>query len=388
MRAEIHWKKLFTSPGSPGVHFLLSAVALMLSMGFHYSVPDPAGNDMHAYLSFREIQTDANSKARVSVTGTGRTTGHIATLIVKNDGSDPILLVSGTFYIPSDGVYQSYIGRISKPVTVSSGSSETISVKGYCLQFRKPPVPSGVQLPAFDRWILIRDEHTADVLLNTYPGTSFSSIPGSESMILPDLILEPFEPAQTSTAAKKPMLPPHETLAFPDRNPGYRYTTRPPVEPFPTDYENSAVLTIPGTVAPLNGTIDQDMHPNYVAPILVKAVSLIIEAAIVVRNGGMYPTPFSPQPDRELHALIQQTIWIVTTALSGDVYDKDDFSEIVYAQHEENTVGEQAVSGENHDPEIQEGVDQFWIAFSAVGIEAKVISVSGLGIDYKTGPKE
>lgn len=367
---------------------MLAAVALVISLGFNYPLSDPAEIEMLENLSIRGEYTDVKPAATVSVTGTGRTTGHIATIVVKNDSDNPVLLVSGAYYIPSDGIYQSYAGRIENPVTVNPGSSTTVAVNGYCLQFRKPPVPSGVLLPAFDRWILIRDEHAADVLLDTYPGASFSSIPGSQNMILPELILEPFEPARTSTAAKKPMLPPHETLAFPDRNPGYSYTTRPPVESFPADYENFAVLTIPGTVAPLNGTIDQEMHPRFVAPLLVKAVNLIEEAAIIVRDGGRYPTPFSPQPDRELDALIQQTIWIVTSSLSGDVYDKDDFREIVYEQQWENTGNDQVAPAENRDPEIDYGIDQFWVAFSAVGIEAKVISASGMGIDRKTGAKE
>ena len=57
----------------------------------------------------------------IKATGTGNTTGHIADLIFNNKTDQPITLTPQTFYIPSDGEYQSYVGEIPPDITCQKG---------------------------------------------------------------------------------------------------------------------------------------------------------------------------------------------------------------------------------------------------------------------------
>ena len=88
----------------------------------------------------------------LSAKGTGRTTGHVISLVVVNTGSQPASLPPTTFYIPSSGQYQSYVGRIVPGPAVPPGATQTIQVTGYCADVHRPPVPDGMDAPPISAW--------------------------------------------------------------------------------------------------------------------------------------------------------------------------------------------------------------------------------------------
>jgi hypothetical protein len=88
----------------------------------------------------------------LSAKGTGRTTGHVISLVAVNTGSVPVSLPPATFYIPSSGQYQSYVGRIAPGTVIGPGDTQTIPVTGYCADVRRPPVPDGVDAPPISTW--------------------------------------------------------------------------------------------------------------------------------------------------------------------------------------------------------------------------------------------
>jgi hypothetical protein len=90
----------------------------------------------------------------ISVKGTGRTTGYIANLSVKNTSSKPISLPTAAFYIPATGKYQSYVGRPGQTPAIPAGVTQTIPIYGYCGDVHKPPVPEGVDMPPPINWIV------------------------------------------------------------------------------------------------------------------------------------------------------------------------------------------------------------------------------------------
>jgi hypothetical protein len=90
---------------------------------------------------------------------TGRTTGTIAEVEVKNDGPVTIFFPDRPVLIPSSEDNQGYTvprGR-NRGTPVPPGESETVPLDGYCTDVDKPPIPSGEPLPDPSEWSVPSD---------------------------------------------------------------------------------------------------------------------------------------------------------------------------------------------------------------------------------------
>ena len=288
----------------------------------------------------------ADSTTVVSTRGTGRTTGHIITLSVRNDGSTDVIIAAGTYFIPSYKNYQSYVGYLPGDVVIPAGSTVDIPLTGYCVDGHKPPAPLDEPVAPFKDWVLIGLPSDFDV-----PGTT-SGPPGDVSVVtlVPTHIVPPFEPGDVPGIIDAP---------------GFTPKTQNP--------ESEMTPVWPGSDTPVNGTLDIDKNPVDFAPVVVAVVETIDSAAEVILTSGIFPTPFTADPPREKDAVTQQTIWVTMGVLTGDEYEKDDFSGNVYEQFESNTgIGVDAIPEEDKN-KLDSGVDQFWDAFMATGAQAKVL---------------
>ncbi|MEJ8566029.1 hypothetical protein [Elongatibacter sediminis] len=240
--------------------------------------------------------------------GTGRTTGHIADLNVRNDSDAPVTLPATAFYIPSTHRFQSYIGAPRPGSVVPPGATVAVPIDGYCGDVRRPPVPAGEALPPVDEWVT------------------------------PDDTADPVVIAPADGAA-----PP----------PGIR---------------------VPGTDQPLPRPVDPDTEPLLAAPLLIAAVGAIERATADLQESGALTTPFSGNPEREHEAVAQQTLWRFAAGMKGEPYTREEFTERLEAQYEQNT-GTPITAAPPEDRErVQQGADDFWGAFDLVGVEAKVFS--------------
>ena len=282
------------------------------------------------------------SQVNITATGTGRTTGHIATLSVINPNAFPILANSQQFYIPSEGKYQPYIG--SFPETTLPPGTSTIPVTGYCADVHTPPVPSGSSMPPIEQWIPVA------------PTSPISTPPGQN--LLPTPAVPSFTPEQIKTIT--------QSSAF---------------KPVKTKPEDNIITTWPGTDIVIGGVAKPGEDPETFAPVLVDAINKITEAYNQIKEEGNVNTPFSADPPKEMDAVIQQTFWIFTSDLSGEEYEKLVFGEKVYEQFEENTGAEVETLPEEQQESLDEGISDFWNTFTAVGVEAKVISDQSPGLD-------
>jgi hypothetical protein len=88
---------------------------------------------------------------------TGRTTGTIAEVEVRNDGTEPIVFPEGAVLIHSSDEHQGYIVPGGRGTTVQPGETVTVPLDGYCTDVRKPPVPSGESLPDPTEWTVPTD---------------------------------------------------------------------------------------------------------------------------------------------------------------------------------------------------------------------------------------
>lgn len=269
------------------------------------------------------LQGGKISKVNLSAKSTGRTTGHIADLSVKNTSAIDIDEEIGPFYIPASGNYQPYIVPFPVRIIAKAGDHSTIPVMGFCTDNRRPPVPSGESMPSPDSWII------------------------------PDQITEDWEPDSQDGWVKT-----FEILG------DGKFVTKPGYGVF---------LSVPGTEKPLGHTIDQYKHPKEAAPLILNGITRIITSTDSLQQQGNIRTPFSNNKDKEREAVIQQTFWIFTAMLTGNDYTKDEFRDIMVKQLETQSGRSYESSPVAVKEKIDQGVDDFWDSFMLVGAEAKIL---------------
>jgi len=281
-----------------------------------------------------------NTQSDILITaakGTGQTTGHIATISVKNKGDQSVTLSPQVFFIPSHHRFQSYVGRIPAGNRIPPGTVKDINIPGYCTDVHTPPVPAGKDMPPLSSWIPV-------------DGAIAPSFGNNEQVAITSQPVARFETSQIAKIQSSP--------GFSRQN---------------IDTDASTQPTWPGTNMPINGTIDLSQSPRNFAGLIVTIVESIEDAAERLINSNEVSTPFSADRNREKEALVQQTTWIVMAGLTEDEYTKADFAENVYNQYESQTGISTEELGEPQKDQIDKGVDDFWGAFQATGVEAKVL---------------
>jgi hypothetical protein len=281
------------------------------------------------------LRIDAQSGGmKVTATGTGQTTGHIAILSVTNSTGSALMINSQTCFIPSDGQYQPYITII--PEHSFPPGTTIIKLDGYCVDVHTLPVPGGDQLPPVEEWIPVGNPTV------TTTETGINLLP---------------------TPAQPPFLP--KDIPNLIQTPGF--TT------VPTDPEAEVNFTWPGTDIPVGGIIDPGNFPERFAPLLIDALQKITKAFDDSNQQGKITTPFSGDPVKEREAVIQQTFWRYTAAITGEPYRKEQFHVKVIEQFENKTGTTMETMPAEDKEKLDNGVDEFWNTFTAVGVEAKVM---------------
>lgn len=250
--------------------------------------------------------------------GTGRTTGHIATLTVKNLGFEPTVIVPATYYIPSDLIYQSYVGRITDTVRV--GEDEVVEIKlfGYCADVSKPPARAKRAMIDFKEWILMVPPNQED---------------NRPLVLRPDRQLKPWDVGKVPAEVRFTITPTEGTS-----------------------------VNWPGTQTKVSGLILPDKEPFETSSLIVAYLEELENAAIELRQQGRLRSPFQNQPDKEFTTLVQHAFWIVMARLTGVPYDREVFSERV------NLVA--SVTTSQQAAQRERGIVAFWRAFMQIGVKS------------------
>ncbi|MCB0531478.1 MAG: hypothetical protein KDD14_04710 [Saprospiraceae bacterium] len=316
----------------------MKIIALLLA--FSAVVSNPVRRDPMPLELRNHTLPSSGTPEVLTARGTGRTTGHIATMLVKNTGDQRVVLLPAMYFIPSDGNFQNYLGRIVTPVSIAPGATAQIQVIGYCTDIHRPPVPSETAMVPFEHWIRVRE-----------PGNGA----GTDGVFLePETVVAPFEPGQIPAITRAP-----------------GFTTG------PDDPLAEFIPVWPGTNQPTGGTLAPGQNPAVFASVVAGVVVRVEQATAQIISTGNYPTPFSGNPEKERESITQQTVWITMGALTGQFYQKADFTQNVYKQFKDNTGVEVASLPEESKKNVDNGVDAFWAAFSATGVEAKVLKMPG-----------
>lgn len=248
--------------------------------------------------------------------GTGRTTGHIATLEIRNKTNAPITWQAGPFLIPALNGAQGYGVPDVLEVTVLPRQTVVLPLHGYCTNPFLPPVDEGKDLPPVDTWV----------------------IPGEEPFFVPGVPLsreDGFIPAQ------------------------------------PTD----TIVTIyyPGTDTPFPYTIHIDAHPRSAAKLVIDIIRAASHTYHHLDSLGLIRTPLAGQPHRQKETVIQQVVWIALGIVTGRNYTREHFHNNLLQQFDlaVNTPFLEAPSTVKES--FEQGVDAFWNTFQLVGKEAKIL---------------
>lgn len=264
--------------------------------------------------------------------GTGQTTGHIATLTVKNNTANEVTVREQSFLLPALQTYQSYVGRIPAGIRIEAGASVEIAITGFCIDVHRPPVPLGRALLPVKEWL---------------PVVNSNTIPEETTAILPGTVLPAFNAAY---------------IGFLKNLPGFN-TQQP-------DKKASLQITYPGTTTPIGGTVDKSVDMARIAPMLVAMVERIEAATPAIQES--YPTPFQGDALKEREAIIQQSVWIFMAHLTGSAYTRDDFEAKVVQEYQERTGTLVSSLPPAQQAKFTTGMDNFWAAFLATGAAAQV----------------
>jgi hypothetical protein len=327
--------------------------------------PDRAAKDQPGIGA--ESPDRPQAKVNATAKGTGNTIGIIANITVTNQNDFPVAIQPQTFFIPSDGKYQSYVGRIPPGITVPPKGTVDVPVNGVCADVHTPPVPNDTDMPPTETWVPV------DVSPPPGAGDPPSTGPGPGN-----------PPGGGTTPDVVTMVPVITTETVPEFNPTDipHITTTSGFNPGDTP-ESDIIITWTGTDIPVGGTLDPVTDPKVFAPVIVSMLEAIEDAAEIVRQSGIFPTPFTRDSLKEENALIQQTFWIASAALTGKEYTKVDFTKNTYDQFQ-NTTGKTVASlPDEQKKQVDSGITDFWNTFQVTGVVAKVISAESPGIDVE-----
>lgn len=304
---------------------------------------------------------------KITVKGTGETTGHIADISVTNPNDHPVIVRPGTgdnpvssgFYIPSAGHHhQPYIVPSLKDIPVGPKETVVAPVEGYCVDIRRPPVPDSDPMPDLASW----------VGLPTDPPSTLQSSDGTP------IIHVPTRTALSTTQAADLLLGGTDEPKIISIRPWMPHAAKTGWD-CPTTIGGS-YPTFPGTDAPIVNILKPDKHLGVLVPVLLEGVDRIIRTTDIMLEEDMIRTPFTNNPSQEREAVIQQTFWMYTSAISGDDYPKKEFESNTFEQFE-NATGEPVNNlAPEQKAEIVRGVEDFWGTFQAVGAQAKVLPPS------------
>jgi len=305
---------------------------------------------LFVYLAL--LPVEGMTSVEIKATGTNQTTGHIATLSVKNNTQEVFTFETRGFFIPSDGYYQSYVVPYPLEFTVSPFESAEIPIFGYCADVNTPPAPLGHPLTDFSDWIFHSEKWFSGLQLDL---TAFYHHHG-------------VNPNDTSSFNSNPTVfnklyffSLKKELKVEDNNSGaQKITNHLPLKN--SDYFKDFALITPSK------------EPLTFGLLILDAAFSLFTAVAELQAQNQLTTPYSDSQKREKETLMQHSIWIYTAALEGKVYSREDFEHKLKEEIQRQT----GMSFEEVPNEIksslEEGAEQFWEAFFLLGDEARVFT--------------
>jgi hypothetical protein len=261
-----------------------------------------------------------------SAKGTGRTTGHIITLTVKNTGDKIAITEIGPSIVPcgkkkKNIAVQGFFTYETYPISLAPGESIQIPIQGYCTNNDCPPPEPEDSVTSFKEWITPQDVG-----------------------FIPD-----------------------PTIPFPKETPfqvNKNYATE------------EIQLVYPGTDTPFPYQIDLKKYPIEAAPIIFFTGESLLQTIDEEIQKGSLDTPISRDSVKLKETVVQHDMWLVTSALDSDEendYGSEDFRDNTITQIEKTTGKSMGSLPKDTQEGVDAGIVDLFDGIMLVGEKAKVL---------------
>ena len=212
-----------------------------------------------------------------AVQATGRSTGHLLTIVAYNSGAEPISIPAAEVLIPGKDSTLTMICRMPA-TTLPAGSLQNIVLRGESIAFRRPALTLNERPAPIENWIPANSNS-----MTLQPGT-----PLPEGM----------EPVDTAL--------------------------------------HKQYLRFPGTDLPLGFIADLENHLNTTAPVLFALHARIKNAYDAAWDAGRIQLPFAR--DQVYQIGLQESIWYIFSILENKPYTKEELRQSLIEQTERDLV--------------------------------------------------
>ncbi len=244
-----------------------------------------------------------------AVQATGRSTGHLLTIVAYNPGAEPISIPAAVVLIPGKDNTQTMICRLPA-TTIPEGSLQNIVLRGESIAFRRPALKLNERPAPIDNWIPVNSNSMA-----LQPGA-----PLPEGM----------EPVDTAL--------------------------------------NKQFLRFPGTDMPLGFIADLENHLNTTAPVLFALHARIKDAYDAAWDAGRVQLPFAR--DQVYQIGLQQATWYIFSLLENKPYTEEELRQSLIEQTERDLAQTFAAMPAFTQTYIHQSADDIWAMIRIVAQES------------------
>lgn len=295
-----------------------------------------------------------NHSLSTLVYSTGKTTGHIAEVRLNNFGKKEIVVQLGPYFIPSDGIYQSYIVPEETTIRVPSESEVLISLHGYCTDAFSQPVPYGKNFADPSKWILPDSGLIGEKGFD--PEFYQGEIPISSNAKWSDWVQE------NKSDGRKIIVTNH--LDSHSRN-----------VIFESEMDESNHFNVLDSAINIEISIlhlDPESHPQITATLYYDAIIKIMEAVEETPNTEWSESPFLYTLESQTHSIIQHTLWIYTSFSVGKIYSAEDFRNNLERQFSQTTGMDIKSTSAEVKREFEKGILDLWENFIQLGERGQI----------------
>ncbi len=259
------------------------------------------------FISYKAIaQTVFTLPGNVEVVGTpmgtGQATGEVVKLILINKSKETIYFDSPPIYIPSDGKHQAYLIPRSNSVLLAPEKKTEVILKGYCLDLKRPAVPRKNKMPSIVEWRFLDELEMSNIQ---------------------KYIVEPKYLTISNVIANLPI----------------------------NINDKSKTALIP------RERLEEGL------PMILDAFIKLETTIKSIQSDTQLVTVFSNTPSKEKETLLQHSLWLYVSALTGNSYEYEFFEEKLIAEAERALSKSFEKQDNQTKDELLEGGKNLWESF-------------------------
>lgn len=247
--------------------------------------------------------------------GTGQVCNEIAIVRFKNSSTSTLSFESNSYFVPSDGKHQAYLIPHHEAFEINPNDKVKIPFEGFCLDYNLPPAKDKKLMTPFNKWVKL---------------SNASEFEAEKSIYVVNYEYLNTENVVTNISDK--LLNERKTILIPRS------------------------------------------QMNEVLPVVLDAFQKLEKTINFMYLNSDFKTVFSMDPDREKTILLQHSLWLYISTLTGQKYDKPYFKEKLIEQLEDITQKKFTKLPQSMVEDFEIKVDELWNYFYTACYEAGIIA--------------